>query len=132
MNKKLLGSIVVIIGLGAGSLWSYQLNNKLPKTDHTHHHMNSEMDHSNHESQQQMNSSNMNKTVMTTMVLPEQSRMQLDKSILVYFKIQKALSKDDLSSAIENSNKIDSILMAKDDPNLTGHTKTTWEKEAER
>lgn len=129
MNKKFLIGIIVVLGLSIGLFWSYQNNNSHSNMGHKNHQMSSETDHPNHGSHEEMNHAGMNDKMMGKMDLPVSLRKQLDKTVLAYFDIQKALSKDELDNAKKKSKEIELILMQKDINQLSGHTKTLWEKE---
>ena len=111
MNKKFLIGIIVVLGLSIGLFWSYQNNNSHSNMGHKNHQMSSETDHPNHGSHEEMNHAGMNDKMMGKMDLPVSLRKQLDKTVLAYFDIQMALSKDELDNAKKKSKEIELILM---------------------
>ncbi|MFT5170810.1 MAG: Cu(I)/Ag(I) efflux system membrane fusion protein [Candidatus Marinamargulisbacteria bacterium] len=128
MNKKILMLAVVIAGMGAGLLWSCQ-NNKGHSMTHSDHQMSAEMEHSNHDAHREMKLSKWDKEMMRKMDLPDPLRKQLDETILAYFDMQKALSKDSLVEAKKRSTEMVSLLMKDGKNELSGAVKTMWEKE---
>ena len=130
MNKKSLIAVIIIVGLGVGLGWSKFSGNSGSHQDMDHSgHMHSDMgnmDHSehmgsdmNHADHQSMNSKKMD--------VPNLFRAILDKSLMGYFSMQKALSKDDLSQTKKSVSLISSNINKQVE--LEGMTKKLWESE---
>ena len=129
MNKKSLITIVVIVGLGAGLGWSMLSNSNTHKDMNHTEHMHSDMEHTNHSKHMHSNAEHNDHQSMnhSKMQVPELFRAVLDKSLMGYFSMQQALSKDDLPNAKKSvsliSSNINKIV------ELDGMTKKLWDVE---
>ena len=129
MNKKSLIAIVVIVGLGVGLAWSVLSNSNTHKDmDHTEH-MHSDMEHTDHSKHMHSNTKPNDHQSMnhSKMQVPELFRTVLDKSLMGYFSMQQALSKDDLSNAKKLVPLISSNINKQVE--LDGMTKKLWDVE---
>jgi Cu(I)/Ag(I) efflux system membrane fusion protein len=129
MNKKGLIAIVVIVGLGVGLGWSMLSNSNAHKNMKHTEHMHSDMEHTNHSEHMHAKTKPNDHQSMnhSKMQVPELFRASLDKSLMGYFSMQQALSKDDLSNAKKSGFLILSNINKQVE--LEGITKKLWDVE---
>lgn len=110
MNKKSLIAIVIIVGLGVGLGWSMLSNSHKDMSHEGYHH--SDTEHSNHSGKMQVS---------------DLFRSVLDQSLMGYFSMQQALSKDNLSDAKKSVSLMSSSINKPVE--LDGMAKKLWETE---
>jgi len=129
MNKKNLIAIVIIVGLGVGLGWSMLSNSNAHKDMNHTEHMHSDMEHTDHSEHMHAKTKPNNQQSMnhSKMQVPELLRAMIDQSLMEYFSMQHALSKDDLSNAKKSGSLMSSNINKQVE--LDGMTKKLWETE---
>jgi hypothetical protein len=125
-NKWILGS-VGLIGLAIGLSWSY-----FGGTHHDHsngHTENHQMHMEKNDSSHKMDHSEHTKKEMEKIPVSDSLRPVLDKVIMAYFDLQKALSKDDLEQAKKTSAWMISKLGKGSHEGLSESAKSIWTQE---
>jgi Cu(I)/Ag(I) efflux system membrane fusion protein len=125
-NKWILGS-VVLIGLAIGLSWSY-----FSGTHHDHsnaHPENHQMHMEKNDSSHKMDHSEHTKNKMEKISVSDSLRSVLDKVIMAYFDLQKALSKDDLEQAKKTSAWMISKLTKGSHKGLSDSAESIWNHE---
>lgn len=127
MKKKSLIAIVVIVGFGLGLGWSMLGHNSSSHTNMDHNeHMHSEMGDTDHSDYIAKDGDHQSMTG-SKMEVPDLFRAILDKSLMGYFSMQQALSKDDLTQAKKSVSLISSNI--NQHVELEGMTKKLWDVE---
>ena len=127
MNKKVFIAIFIIVGLGVGLGWSMLSNSHKDMNYEGDHH--SDTEHSNHSDHMHAKTKSNDHQSMkqSNMQVPDLFRSVLDQSLMGYFSMQQALSKDNLSDAKKSVSLMSSSINIPVE--LEGMAKKLWETE---